>query len=187
MAIALKEKQKKAKGLESIDDLKIWVTDQMYVLLCYLLINSYQTNVYHYYYRNMVPLMQKNIDLNNLESNVFSEELDWGKPLPDYVVDPESPIDLVLAADCVYFEPAFPLLEKTLLDLTHPSPEKKTPLVLMSYKKRRKADSKFFRHMRKSFDFEEVLLLLLFCFLRFSVTNFIFFFFFFFTLDQRLS
>lgn len=47
--------------------------------------------------------------------------------------------DFVLAADCVYFEPAFPLLVATLCDLAdsnghgHPDPE-----ILFCYKKRRK-------------------------------------------------
>lgn len=42
--------------------------------------------------------------------------------------------DLVLAADCVYFEPAFPLLVDTLVDLVaHDNPE-----ILFCYKKRRK-------------------------------------------------
>ena len=43
--------------------------------------------------------------------------------------------DLILAADCVYFEPAFPLLVRTLVDLV---PDSKTE-VLFCYKKRRKA------------------------------------------------
>ena len=40
---------------------------------------------------------------------------------------------MVLAADCVYFEPAFPLLVQTLVDLVHDETE-----VLFCYKKRRK-------------------------------------------------
>ena len=42
----------------------------------------------------------------------------------------------MLAADCVYFEPAFPLLIKTLCDLV-----KKETQVLFCYKKRRKAST----------------------------------------------
>lgn len=60
---------------------------------------------------------------------------------------------MVLAADCVYLEAAFPLLEKTLLDLTS---VEKAPVILMSYKKRRKADARFFKAMKKHFKFEEV-------------------------------
>lgn len=55
-----------------------------------------------------------------------------GDPLPPYCDN----VDLVLAADCVYLESAFPLLEKTLLDLTSNG-----VLVLMAYKKRRKVES----------------------------------------------
>jgi hypothetical protein len=42
--------------------------------------------------------------------------------------------DIVLAADCVYFEPAFPLLHQTLRNLT----ENRNVQVYMAYKKRRK-------------------------------------------------
>ena len=42
-------------------------------------------------------------------------------------------VDMLLAADCVYFEPAFPLLVQTLVDLVHEDTE-----VLFCYKKRRK-------------------------------------------------
>lgn len=53
-----------------------------------------------------------------------------GEPLPDNIPRP----DLILAADCVYYEPAFPLLVQTLSDL---SVDEKTE-VLFCYKKRRK-------------------------------------------------
>jgi predicted nicotinamide N-methyase len=45
--------------------------------------------------------------------------------------------DLILAADCVYFEPAFPLLVRTLCDLVA---DQETE-VLFCYKKRRKAST----------------------------------------------
>lgn len=62
-------------------------------------------------------------------------------------------VDLVLAADCVYLEKAFPLLEKTLLDLTNCiSP----PVILMAYKKRRKADKQFFNKIKRNFDVLEI-------------------------------
>ena len=41
--------------------------------------------------------------------------------------------DLILAADCVYLEPAFPLLVQTLSELSDSTTE-----ILFSYKKRRK-------------------------------------------------
>lgn len=54
-----------------------------------------------------------------------------GDPLPPTI--PHG-YDVILAADCVYFEPAFPLLVKTLVDLV---PDKSVE-VLFCYKKRRK-------------------------------------------------
>ena len=54
-----------------------------------------------------------------------------GEPLPTM-----GPFDVVLAADCVYFEPAFPLLVQTLEGLASQNGE--TPDFLFCYKKRRK-------------------------------------------------
>ncbi len=59
--------------------------------------------------------------------------------------------DVVLAADCVYYEPAFPLLEETLKELVGPD-----TLCLMAYKKRRRADKRFFTRIRKSFELIEI-------------------------------
>ena len=54
-----------------------------------------------------MPLMEENVKLNVLD-NVKAAVLDWGKdPLP---ADTPSRPDVILLADCVYFEPAFPLL-----------------------------------------------------------------------------
>lgn len=93
----------------------------------------------------LVPLMEKNIELNKLDGTVIAETLSWGDILPSYT----DGVDVILAADCVYLEAAFPLLEKTLLDLTDKDEE---VLVLMSYRKRRKADSKFFSKIKKNFN-----------------------------------
>ncbi|KAK9238159.1 putative methyltransferase-domain-containing protein [Lipomyces kononenkoae] len=98
---------------------------------------------------NMLSLMADNIELNNLQGTVSADVLDWGTDLPEHYSNPYP--DVILAADCVYFEPSFPLLEKTLLSLTGPN-----TLVLMSYKKRRKADNRFFQSIKKSFRIEEV-------------------------------
>lgn len=67
------------------------------------------------------------------------------KPLPEL-----QRRDLILAADCVYFEPAFPLLVSTLAALVPPPPEH-APEVLFCYKKRRKADKRFFALLKKYF------------------------------------
>jgi len=71
-----------------------------------------------------------------------------GEPLSDDLPRP----DLVLAADCVYYEPAFPLLVQTLSDLVGERTE-----VLFCYKKRRKADKRFFALLKKKFTWTEVM------------------------------
>jgi hypothetical protein len=99
---------------------------------------------------NMLSLMEQNISLNNLESKVTSLVLDWGAPLPDLVK--ANPPSHILAADCVYFEPAFPLLIQTLEELFELNGD---AVCWFVYKKRRKADIKFMKMARKSFDVEE--------------------------------
>jgi hypothetical protein len=96
----------------------------------------------------MLALMNRNIELNNLNEAVKATVYDWGEPTP---VDLPSHPDIVLAADCVYFEPAFPLLHKTLLDLIGPNTK-----CYFSYKKRRRADMKCIKAIKKSFDVVEV-------------------------------
>jgi protein N-lysine methyltransferase METTL21A len=50
----------------------------------------------------------------------------------------------------VYLEAAFPLLVSTLVALV-PSPPERAPEVLLSYKKRRKADKRFFAMLKTHF------------------------------------
>ena len=71
-----------------------------------------------------------------------------GEPIPAAISKP----DLILAADCVYFEPAFPLLVQTLDELAM----RDDPEILFCYKKRRKADKRFFTMLRKRFNWVEV-------------------------------
>ncbi|KAI0291925.1 putative methyltransferase-domain-containing protein [Multifurca ochricompacta] len=99
----------------------------------------------------LIPIMNRNVSLNRLQSNVVVAELDWAKPLTDMQQRP----DILLAADCVYFEPAFPHLVATLAALVRPFPER-TPEVLFCYKKRRKADKRFFSLLKKYFTWSEV-------------------------------
>jgi len=111
-------------------DRKIWITDQL----------------------PMLALMRKNITLNNLDDRVTAEVYDWGIPPPQSIVRNENDHpDIVLAADCVYFEPAFPLLLHTLEDLIGPS-----TTCYFCFKKRRKADMRFIRDMTKKFIVEQV-------------------------------
>ncbi|EXJ82022.1 hypothetical protein A1O1_08090 [Capronia coronata CBS 617.96] len=111
-------------------DTKIWITDQL----------------------PMFALMQRNIAFNKLDARVGAEIYDWGTPPPSSILrnGTEHP-EIVLAADCVYFEPAFPLLLQTLKDLIGPS-----TTCYFCFKKRRKADMRFIRDMVKTFNVEPV-------------------------------
>jgi len=95
----------------------------------------------------LLDIMRTNVELNQLESSVIVSELNWGEPIPVEIPRP----DLILAADCVYFEPAFPLLVQTLSELATEQTE-----ILFCYKKRRKADKRFFTLLRKVFSWKEV-------------------------------
>ncbi|TXT06135.1 hypothetical protein VHUM_03608 [Vanrija humicola] len=100
----------------------------------------------------LLSLMRENAELNLPGAgNIHVEELSWGAELPAAI--PTADADVVLAADCVYFEPAFPLLVKTLCDL---APVGKDMEILFCYKKRRKADKRFFAMLKKHFDWTVV-------------------------------
>lgn len=96
----------------------------------------------------MVPLMETNIKLNNLSSIITAKVLNWGEPLPDCI--PSHPA-VILAADCVYFEPAFPLLISTLQDLLGPE-----SICYFCFKRRRRADLRFMKLARRTFDIAEI-------------------------------
>ncbi|KAF8631165.1 hypothetical protein AX15_002504 [Amanita polypyramis BW_CC] len=96
----------------------------------------------------LLNIMRKNVEMNHLESSVTVAEVNWGTDLPPDIPHP----DIILAADCVYFEPAFPLLVQTLADLADQTTE-----ILFCYKKRRKADKRFFTIIRKHFSWEDVM------------------------------
>lgn len=97
----------------------------------------------------MLDLMQRNIALNSgLDGRVKASVYDWGNERPQEI--PQSP-DVVLAADCVYFEPAFPLLHQTLQDLIGPN-----TVCYFCFKRRRRADMHFLKAIRKTFVVEEV-------------------------------
>lgn len=92
--------------------------------------------------------MQRNIALNNLQPIVEAAVYDWGESVPSEV--PTKP-DVVLAADCVYFEPAFPLLQQTMRDLIG-----ENTTCYFCFKRRRRADLQFVKTARKVFDVVEV-------------------------------
>ncbi|KAJ1311289.1 hypothetical protein OPQ81_009787 [Rhizoctonia solani] len=98
----------------------------------------------------LINIMKENIELNNLQSRVRASVLNWGEPMPPNL---PSTVSAIIAADCVYVESAFPLLVSTLTDLnnTYPNAE-----ILFCYKKRRKADKRFFGILKRQFTWEEV-------------------------------
>ncbi|KKY27366.1 hypothetical protein UCDDS831_g00768 [Diplodia seriata] len=96
----------------------------------------------------MFALMQQNTALNGLAARVKPLIYDWGTAPP---ADIAVPPDVILAADCVYFEPAFPLLQKTLEDLIGPN-----TVCYFCFKKRRRADLHFVKAIKKTFDVQRV-------------------------------
>lgn len=92
--------------------------------------------------------MHTNIALNSLQSSVEAAIYDWGESPPVNI--PTTP-DIVLAAECVYFEPAFPLLQQTLKDLIG-----ENTVCYFCFKKRRRADMGFVKVMKKMFDVKVV-------------------------------
>lgn len=96
----------------------------------------------------MLALMEKNIAMNQLQGVAEASIYDWGEKPPANI--PTHP-DVILAADCVYFEPAFPLLLETLKDLIG-----ENTTCYFCFKKRRRADLHFVKSMKKSFNAVEV-------------------------------
>ncbi|KAK3653154.1 Protein-lysine N-methyltransferase efm6 [Elasticomyces elasticus] len=97
---------------------------------------------------SMLLLMQQNIDLNGLEGKVEASIYDWGAGnRPTDVPVP----DVLLAADCVYFEPAFPLLLQTLEEMIGPK-----TVCYFCFKRRRRADMHFLKAAKKAFVVEDV-------------------------------
>ncbi|KAH8106076.1 putative methyltransferase-domain-containing protein [Cristinia sonorae] len=125
----------------------VWITDQAFVLCLWIaFITTGEIICKHH--RPLLDIMLRNVALNHLVDRVCVKELNWGDALPHDMPN----FDLILAADCVYFEPAFPLLVKTLVDLT----SRHHPEILFCYKKRRKADKRFFNLLKKEFVWSDV-------------------------------
>lgn len=96
----------------------------------------------------MISLLHTNIELNSLQSTVEAAIYDWGEAPPTNL---STHPDIVLAAECVYFEPAFPLLLQTLKDLIG-----ENTVCYFSFKKRRRADMGFVKTMKKIFSVKVV-------------------------------
>lgn len=96
----------------------------------------------------MLDLMKKNIKINDLTGKVKASIYDWGTSTPAAL--PKHP-DVILAADCVYFEPAFEPLHQTLKDLIGDNTE-----CYFCFKKRRRADLHFIKAIKKTFDVVEI-------------------------------
>lgn len=97
----------------------------------------------------MFPLMKENIALNkDLAPRVQPVVLDWAHPPPEEI--PQHPA-VLLAADCVYFEPAFPLLIETMERLIGPD-----TVCYFCYKRRRRADLRCIKQIKKKFSVEDL-------------------------------
>ncbi|RDA93622.1 hypothetical protein CP533_6189 [Ophiocordyceps camponoti-saundersi (nom. inval.)] len=101
--------------------------------------------------KEMLKLMQRNMQLNDVGDKATALELNWGQDLPEAVVRQRP--NVVLAADCVYLETAFPLLLQTVEDLLALNNE---AVVYFCFKKRRRADMKFVKMANKAFIVEEL-------------------------------
>jgi len=92
-------------------------------------------------------LMEHNIKVNHIAPEFVSASvLDWGE------ASIHKQPDVLLAADCVYFEPAFPLLLQTMKQLIGGN-----TVCYFCFKKRRNADLHFVKDLRKSFRVEDVM------------------------------
>lgn len=95
---------------------------------------------------SMLSLIQQNIALNAAGTSVQALPLSWGESLP--AISSFSVPMIILAADCCYYEPAFPLLLKTLEDLLGAASD---ACCYFCFKKRRKADLGFVKMAKKRF------------------------------------
>lgn len=86
-----------------------------------------------------------------LAKTVLLRSCHRGEPLPQQVVAQKP--NVIIAAECVYFEPAFPLLMETLKDLFALNEE---ATVYFCFKKRRRADMQFVKMAKKAFLVEEL-------------------------------
>ncbi|CAO3644758.1 unnamed protein product [Cunninghamella echinulata] len=95
----------------------------------------------------LIGLLEENIKLNELDHKVGASVLNWGEPN-------DLKVDIVLASDCVYLEIAFQPLVDTLVTLTDNNHDVQ---IYLSYRKRRKADKRFFQLLKKKFNIIDVI------------------------------
>ena len=100
----------------------------------------------------LLPLQYHNIVLNAFSpKSIISVALAWGLPVPPSLPSSYRQPDVLLAADCVYYEPAFPLLLETMNVLMGTE-----TVCWFCMKKRRRADGVFLKGLRKSFKVKEI-------------------------------
>jgi predicted nicotinamide N-methyase len=95
----------------------------------------------------LLSLMTRNVELNSLSNLCTADVLDWSSPIPPSIKTLQP--NIILAADCVYFEPAFePLLDtmESLLALTENAE------VWCCFRRRRRADMRFVKMAGKRFE-----------------------------------
>lgn len=99
----------------------------------------------------MLGLMQHNMGLNGAEGRATALVLKWGEALPVAVVQQRP--NVILAAECVYLESAFPLLQQTLQDLLALNGD---AVVYFCFKRRRRrVDMQFVKMARRAFAVDE--------------------------------
>ena len=101
--------------------------------------------------QEMLHLMKLNMELNEVQDRAEAMILNWGQPLPSEVISQKPSV--IIAAECVYFEPAFPLLMQTLKDLLELNDQ---AVVYFCFKKRRRADMSFVKMAKKAFFVQEI-------------------------------
>lgn len=98
--------------------------------------------------KSVLPVLATNTRLNALEESTAVRELAWGEPIaPDLKEN-----DVFLLADCVYLESLFGPLVESLRQLM----VRNEQVAYLCYKKRRKADSRFFKLLRRHFLLESI-------------------------------
>lgn len=98
--------------------------------------------------QQVLPVLHRNVHLNQSPHGVQVRELCWGEPSAADLRE----CDIILLADCIYLECLFEPLVSTLCEVM----QKPGAVAYLCYKKRRRADAKFFKLLRKHFDLVEL-------------------------------